>query len=99
MRWCSSTRCPPSSRRPCVAPRGTARSELSLSSRRADDMTHGATPTDWTTDYDIFDDGFVRDPYPKMSEIRESRCPIAHTERWGGSWMPTRYEDVVAVAQ
>jgi len=24
-------------------------------------------------------------------ELRE-RCPIAHTERWGGSWLPTRYE-------
>ncbi|HEY3238335.1 MAG TPA: cytochrome P450, partial [Acidimicrobiia bacterium] len=27
------------------------------------------------------------------------RCPIAHTERWGGSWMPTRYEDVAAMAR
>jgi cytochrome P450 len=62
-------------------------------------MDHGHRPTDWTTDYDIFDEQFVRDPYPTMSEIRESKCPIAHTERWGGSWMPTRYEDVVAVAQ
>ncbi|MDP9463726.1 MAG: cytochrome P450, partial [Actinomycetota bacterium] len=56
-------------------------------------------PSDWTTDYDIFDPGFVRDPYPKMGDIRESACPIAHTERWGGSWMPTRYDDIVAVAQ
>ena len=28
-----------------------------------------------------------------------SKCPIAHTERWGGSWMPTRYEDLFAIAQ
>ncbi len=56
-------------------------------------------PSDWITDYDIFDPGFVRDPYPKMEGIRESACPIAHTERWGGSWMPTRYDDIVAVAQ
>ena len=55
--------------------------------------------TDWLTDYDIFDPGFVRDPYPAMHEIRESACPVAHTERWGGSWMPTRYDDIVAAAQ
>ena len=55
--------------------------------------------TDPTTDFNIFDPEFVRDPYPTMSEIRESKCPIAHTNRWGGSWLPTRYEDVVAIAQ
>lgn len=54
---------------------------------------------DPTTDFNIFDPDFVRDPYPTMSEIRESQCPIAHSERWGGSWLPTRYEDVVAIAQ
>ncbi|HEX3090595.1 MAG TPA: cytochrome P450 [Ilumatobacteraceae bacterium] len=56
-------------------------------------------PIDWTADYDIFDPDFVRDPYPTMHEIRESGCPIAHTQRWGASWMPTRYDDIVAVAQ
>ncbi|MFM9138100.1 MAG: cytochrome P450 [Actinomycetota bacterium] len=54
---------------------------------------------DLLTDYDIFDPEFVRDPFPAFAEIRESKCPVAHTERWGGSWMPTRYEDVVAIAQ
>ena len=54
---------------------------------------------DLLTDYDIFDPEFVRDPFPSFAEIRESKCPVAHTERWGGSWMPTRYEDVVAIAQ
>lgn len=51
----------------------------------------------WASDYDIFDAEFVSDPYPKMAEIRDT-CPIAHSDRWGGSWMPTRYEDVVAIA-
>ena len=62
-------------------------------------MNTNSPPTDLITDYDIFDPAFVRDPYPAMSEIRESQCPIAHTERWGASWMPTRYDDIVAVAQ
>lgn len=51
------------------------------------------------TDYDIFDSEFVKNPYPGYSEIRESQCPIAHTDRYQGSWLPTRYEDVVAIAQ
>jgi hypothetical protein len=51
------------------------------------------------TDYDIFEPSFVANPYPGYSEIRESECPIAHTERYEGSWLPTRYEDVVALAQ
>ncbi|MFA5774661.1 MAG: cytochrome P450 [Ilumatobacteraceae bacterium] len=54
--------------------------------------------TDIHTDYDIFDPAFVLDPTEAWTEIRESKCPIARTERWGGSWMPTRYEDVVAIA-
>ncbi|NBO98352.1 MAG: cytochrome P450, partial [Actinobacteria bacterium] len=54
---------------------------------------------DLLTDYDIFDPEFVKNPYPGYSEIRESQCPIAHTDRYQGSWLPTRYEDVVAIAQ
>ena len=52
---------------------------------------------DWANDYDIFDPGFVRDPYAVTSDLR-GECPIAHSDRWGGSWLPTRYEDVVAIA-
>ena len=48
---------------------------------------------DWAKDYDIFDEGYVRDPAPVWEELR-GRCPIAHTERWGGSWLPTRYRDL-----
>ncbi len=55
-------------------------------------------PTDWTTDYDIFDKGYIKNPFPVWDELRE-QCPVAHTGRWGGSWMPTRYEDVFAIAR
>lgn len=51
--------------------------------------------TEWTTDYDIFDPGYVRDPVPIWNKLRQE-CPIAHTDRWGGSWLPTRYEDMQA---
>ena len=55
--------------------------------------------SDLLTDYNIFEPSFVTDPYPAMEEIRESKCPIAHSDQWGSSWFPTRYEDVVAIAQ
>ena len=48
---------------------------------------------DWASDYDIFDPDYVRDPAPVWDDLRE-RCPMAHTTRWGGSWLPTRYEDL-----
>ena len=52
---------------------------------------------DWASDYDIFDSQYVTDPYGIWDELRRT-CPIAHTERWGGSWLPTRYADVYAIA-
>lgn len=53
---------------------------------------------DWSTDYDIFDPDYVRNPYPIWSDLRQ-RCPMAHTDRWGGSWLPTTYEDVTNIAR
>ncbi len=58
----------------------------------------GCPVEDWATDYDVMDPGYVKDPAPVWQELRE-RCPIAHTTRWGGSWMPTRYEDVREMAR
>jgi cytochrome P450 len=49
-------------------------------------------------DFDIFADEFVRDPFSTFAELR-SGCPVAHTDRWGGQWMPTRYEDIEAIAR
>jgi hypothetical protein len=57
----------------------------------------GTPVDDWTTDYDIFDPGYVADPYAIWDQLRDE-CPIAHTDRWGGSWLPTRYADVSAIA-
>ncbi len=52
---------------------------------------------DWAGDYDVYDPAYVEDPFPIWDDLRQ-RCPVAHTERWGGSWLPTRYDDVVAIA-
>ena len=57
-----------------------------------------ATVSDWATDYDIFDAEYITDPYPIWADMR-AECPVAHTDRWGGSWLPTRYDDVVAMAR
>ena len=61
-------------------------------------MTTPSPVHDWTTDYDIFDPQYLVDPFPVLEDIRESQCPIAHTDRWQGSWLPTRYEDIVSIA-
>lgn len=53
---------------------------------------------DWATDYDIFDPEYIKDPFPVWDELR-GKCPIAHTERWGSSWLPTKHEDIFAIAQ
>jgi hypothetical protein len=58
--------------------------------------TTDPTPS-WADDYDIFDPRYIADPFPIWDELRQT-CPVPHTERWGGSWMPTRYADVSAVA-
>jgi cytochrome P450 len=52
---------------------------------------------DWATDFSHLEPEWAADPYPIQDDLRQ-RCPIAHTERFGGGWLPTRYEDVSAIA-
>jgi len=52
---------------------------------------------DWATDFDHTDDAYVADPFAVWDELRTS-CPIAHTERYNGAWLPTRHEDIAAIA-
>ena len=48
---------------------------------------------DWASDFDLFDEGYLEDPSPVWEDLRQ-RCPIAHTTRWGGAWMATKYDDL-----
>jgi len=52
---------------------------------------------DWATSYDIFDPTYVADPYPIWDDLRQ-RCPIAHSDEYKGSWLPTTYQDITAIA-
>jgi cytochrome P450 len=52
---------------------------------------------DWATNYDIFDPTYIAEPYPIWDELRQ-RCPVAHTDEYKGSWLPTTYEDITAIA-
>ena len=52
---------------------------------------------DWATDYDLFEDGYVRDPYGIWSALR-SACPVATSERFGGSHLVIGYGAVVEAA-
>src|SRR4029453_16629203 len=47
--------------------------------------------------FDHTDPEWVSDPYPIWDELRET-CPVAHTQRYGGTWLPVRHEDVAAIA-
>jgi cytochrome P450 len=53
--------------------------------------------SDWATDFSHLEPEWAADPYPIQEDLRQ-RCPIAHTGRFGGGWLPTRYEDVAAIA-
>ena len=53
--------------------------------------------SDWATDFSHLENEWSEDPYAIQDDLRE-RCPIAHTGRFGGGWLPVRYEDVSAIA-
>lgn len=52
---------------------------------------------DWATNFDFLDPAWVDNPYPIWDALR-SKCPIAHTDRLMGVYLPTRYGDVRAIA-
>jgi cytochrome P450 len=60
-------------------------------------MADTAPVTDWARDFDVLDAAYVADPFPVWDDLRRS-CPVAHTERRLSSWLPTRYDDVTALA-
>jgi len=60
-------------------------------------MTHHPPVVDCATDFDHTDARWVENPFPIWDELRQT-CPVAHSDRYGGTWLPVRHDDVVAVA-
>jgi cytochrome P450 len=57
-------------------------------------------PADFPADgYDLFSAEFSKDPHRTYETVRASACPVAHSDRLGGSWMPVRFDDIRAVAR
>ena len=52
---------------------------------------------DWATDFDHTDPVWAADPFPLWADLRQ-RCPVAHSDRYGGVWLPVRHRDVSAIA-
>ncbi len=52
---------------------------------------------DWATDFDHTDPEYAARAPEIWDELRET-CPVAHSPRFGGTWLPTRHEDVAAIA-
>ena len=54
-------------------------------------------PADWATDFDHTHPDYAAKAPEIWDELRE-KCPVAHTERFGGTWLPVRHADVAAIA-
>lgn len=52
---------------------------------------------DWATDFDHTDEEYAARAPQIWAELRE-QCPVAHSPRFGGTWLPTRHADVAAIA-
>jgi cytochrome P450 len=52
---------------------------------------------DFADDFDHIDPAWVADPYPIWDDLRQ-RCPVAHTDRYGGTWLPVTHHLVAEVA-
>ncbi|MCU1455871.1 MAG: Cytochrome [Acidimicrobiales bacterium] len=52
---------------------------------------------DWATDFDHTHPDYAARAPEVWDELRD-RCPVAHSDRQGGMWLPTRHADVAAIA-
>ena len=60
-------------------------------------MSNHAPVTDWVHDFDHTDPRWTENPFPIWDELR-AECPVVHTERFLGCYMPTTYEAVKQIA-
>ncbi|HEY3679624.1 MAG TPA: cytochrome P450 [Bradyrhizobium sp.] len=53
--------------------------------------------TDWVNDFDHTDPRWTNDPFPIWDELR-AECPVVHTKRFLGCYLPTTYQAVKEIA-
>ncbi len=61
-------------------------------------MSEKPPVVDFATDFDHTDPAWVNDPYPIWEDLRQ-RCPVAHTDRFGGAWFPATHAGVSTIAK
>ena len=54
--------------------------------------------TDWATDIDHADPEYNVRAHEIWDELRDGGCPVAHSDRYGGMWVPLTHELVHEVA-
>jgi cytochrome P450 len=52
---------------------------------------------DWQTDFDHADPEYNLHAHEIWSELRDT-CPVAHSDRYGGTWLPVTHADVTRIA-
>ena len=60
-------------------------------------MTTKPPVRDFATDWDHAGPQWVNDPFPIWDDLR-TRCPVAHTDRYGGGWFPSTHAGVSQIA-
>ena len=53
--------------------------------------------SDWATDFDHADPEYNRNAHDIWADLR-GRCPVAHSDRYGGTWLPVTHEAVREIA-
>ncbi len=62
------------------------------------DPDHYGPVTDWANDFDHSDPAYNPNAPQVWKELREAGCPVAHSDRYGGVWIPVTHETVHDVA-
>lgn len=52
---------------------------------------------DWATDFDHTHPDYAATAPEIWDDLRD-RCPVAHSDRFGGMWLPTRQDDIKLIA-
>jgi cytochrome P450 len=62
-------------------------------------MGPNALSDEWVAEhFDHLSPEFAQSLYPSLAKARRL-CPVTHSDEYGGFWMASRYEDVLAIAQ